>query len=489
MPAEAPADTEKQETTGLVRGLSLGDGVLLVIGGVIGSAIFLVPSDVAAALPAPALFLGVWVAGGVLSLMAALAFSELGAMFPEAGGQYVYLREAYGGFAAFLYGWLMFVAGSTGGIAAIAVAFAVYMGKLIRPLQANLAVLALPGIGWKSGHLFQTAWNLTRGDLVAVGAIVLLTVINVLGLRRGIILLNVATWLKYAAITAFVVLGFLVGKGSWSHFNLSGVREAFAGGMGGLGSAIGIAFIAVFWCYEGWVYVPWVAGEMRDPERNIPRSLVLGLLGVVVLYCSANAAYLYALPTSAMARQDAIGQAATQVLFSPGVAFWMSAVIAVCCFSATSSNILAGARIAYAMGRDGLFFRRMGNVHPQYRTPAFALVVQGVWACAIALTGTYDQLFTYTVFGMILSYLATIFALFVLRRTRADLPRPYRCAGYPWMPALYLVLIAGWLANTTFQRPKEALSCLVLSAIGAPGYLYWRRRTRLSVLRSQSVPK
>jgi basic amino acid/polyamine antiporter, APA family len=475
MPIEAAAQTATQESTGLVRGLSLWDAVLLVIGGTVGSAIFLVPSDVAAALPAPMLFLAVWVAGGVVSLMAALIVSELGAMFPEAGGQYVYLREAFGDLAAFLYGWLMFVAGGAGGVATIAVAFATYLGKVVKPLAASLVVLTLPGLGWKSGHLVQTAWNLTRGDLIAVGAIVLLTFISVRGLRPAVILQNVTTWMKYAAMAAFIVLGFLVGKGSWSHFHGSGLREAFAGGLPTFMTAMGVGFISVFWAYEGWVYVAWMAGEIRHPERNVPRSLMIGVLGVTLIYCAMNAAYLYAMPTSEMARQDALGQAAAQMMFSPLAAFWITALIAVACFSATSSNILAAARISYAMAQDKLFFRRMGNVHPQHRTPAFALQAQGALACVLALSGTYDQLFTYTVFGMILSYVATVGALFVLRRTRPDMPRPYRCWGYPWMPAIYMLLIAGWLANTTIERPREAVSCLLLSAIGLPGYFYWKR--------------
>jgi amino acid transporter len=242
--------------------------------------------------------------------------------------------------------------------------------------------------------------------------------------------------------------------------------------------AVGVAFIAVFWSYEGWVYVAWMAGEIRNPERNIPRSLVLGVLGVTFIYCAINAVYLYAMPTTAIAQQDAIGQAAAQALFSPPAALWITGLIAIACFSATSSNILAGARISYAMAHDGLFFRRMGQVHPQFRTPAFALIAQGALACVFALSGTYDQLFTYTVFGMILSYVGTVGALFVFRRTRPHLPRPYRCWGYPWMPAVYLALISGWLANTTLERPKEAWSCLVLSAIGLPGYFYWRRTMR-----------
>jgi len=474
MPAEA-IEPAKQEETGLVRGLSAWDGVLLVIGGVIGSAIFLVPKDVAEALPSPALFLGIWVAGGVLSLMGALVFSELGAMLPEAGGQYTYLREAFGDLAAFLYGWLMFVAGNAGGIATIAVATAVYLGKVVRPLQASTAVFAMPGVDWQSGHFVQAVWTLTRGDLIAIAVIVVLTWINVRGLRPAIILQNLTTWMKYAAIAAFVVFGFIVGRGSWANFNMSGVHGAFSGGLHGFLSAAGVAFIAVIWGYEGWVYVPWVAGEMREPERNVPRALVIGVLGVLLIYWTVNAVYLYAMPVTEIAKQDAIGQAAAQTLFSPLAAFWITAMIAVSCFSATSSNILAGARISYAMARDHLFFRRMGDVHPQHRTPAFALIAQGALACVFALSGKYDQLFTYTAFGMVLSYVATVAALFYLRRKRPNAPRPYRCWGYPWMPALYMLLIAGWLANTVIERPREAVSCLLLSAIGLPGYLYWKR--------------
>jgi len=474
MPIEA-TEPAKHETTSLVRGLSAWDGVLLVIGGVIGSAIFLVPKDVAEALPSPLLFLGIWVAGGVLSLMGALVFSELGAMLPEAGGQYTYLREAFGDLAAFLYGWLMFVAGNAGGIATIAVATAVYLGKVVRPLEASTAVFTMPGIDWQARHFVQAVWTLTRGDLIAIAAIVVLTWINVRGLRPAVILQNMTTWMKYAAIGAFVVFGFLVGKGSWSNFNMSGVHGAFSGGLHAFLSAAGVSFIAVIWAYEGWVYVPWVAGEMREPERNIPRALIFGVLGVLLIYWTVNAVYLYAMPVTEIAKQEAIGQAAAQTLFSPLAAFWITAMIAVSCFSATSSNILAGARISYAMARDHLFFRRMGDVHPRHRTPAFALIAQGALACVFALSGKYDQLFTYTAFGMVLSYVATVAALFYLRRKRPNALRPYRCWGYPWMPALYMLLIAGWLTNTVIERPREAVSCLLLSAIGLPGYLYWKR--------------
>ena len=469
----SPAETGARLT--LPRELSLKDAVLLVVSGIIGSGIFITANAVATALPSPALFLGIWVAGGGVCYLAALAFAELGAMYPEAGGQYVYLREAFGDLAAFLYGWLMFIAGSTAGISTLTVGFVEYLDQVI-PLGARETVLTLPGATWKAGHVAMTAWHLTRGGIAAVITIALLTAINVIGVKRAVRLQNAAGWLKYVALAIFVCLGFLIGKGSGAHFQPLGLHSALSHGIYPLMSAAGVAFIAVFWCYDGWVYVSWAAGEIRNPGRNIPRALILGLGAVVTIYILLNVAYLYALPIESIARQDTVGQAAAQALFSPRAATWMSAIIAIACLGAACSNTLAGARVAYAMAHDGAFFRRMGEVHPKYRTPAFALIAQGVLACVFALSGTYDQLFTYTVFGMVLSYVATVAAVFVLRRKRPQHPRPYRCAGYPWVPALYVLLIGGWILNTLVQRPFEAVSCLGLMVIGLPGFFWWKRK-------------
>jgi APA family basic amino acid/polyamine antiporter len=459
----------------LVRELSLTDGILLVVGTVIGSGIFANSADVAAALPAPVLFLGIWAAGGVICFCAAVAVAELGAMYPEAGGQYVYLREAFGDVVAFLYGWMMFVAGGSGGCSTLAVAFAAYFGKVLPILDADKVIWSTAAWTWKSGHLVPTVWHLTRGDMVAVAAIAFLTVINVLGVRRAVTLQNAATWLKYIGIAGFIVLGFVFGKGTTAHFHLGGVREAFHGGFYPLLSAAGVAFIAVFWSYDGWVYVSAVGGEIRDAERNIPRSLILGIAAIVALYMLANAVYLYALPTTEIARHTTVAEYAAETLFAPGVARWFALLVSVVCFGALSCCLMANARIVYAMAHDGLFFRRMGDVHSSYRTPAFALVAQGLVACVIALSGTFDQLFTYSVFGMTLSYIACVIALFVLRRTRPSHPRPYRCAGYPWFPALYVVLIGAWILNTVVRRPFEAVSCLGLLAVGLPGFLWWKK--------------
>ncbi len=462
----------------LLRELSLKDAVLLVIGAVIGSGIFANSADVAAALPSPVLFLGIWAVGGGICYFAAVAVAELGSMYPEAGGQYVYLREAFGDVVAFLYGWMMLTAGGSGGIATISVAFAAYFGKVVPFLDADQVIWTTSGWAWKAGHLVSAPWHLTRGDLVSVGVIGFLSGINILGVRRAVTLQNAATWIKYLGIAGFVVLGFAFGKGTTAHFHLGGVREAFQGGFYPLISAAGVAFIAVFWSYDGWVYVSAVGGEIRNAEKNIPRALILGIGAIIVIYMAANAVYLYALPTTEIAKHTTVAEVAMVTLFAPWVARWFALLVAIVTFGTLSCNIMANARIGYAMAHDGLFFRRMGDVHPRYRTPAFALIVQSLVACVIALSGTFDQLFTYAVFGMTLSYIACVIALFVLRRTRPDHPRPYRCAGYPWVPALYIALVGGWIINTVVQRPSQAWSCLILMAIGLPGYFWWKRTPR-----------
>ena len=462
----------------LVRGISTTDATLLIISGTIGSAIFLTPAAVAQQIRTPLLFLLVWAAGGFVTLMAGFAFAELGSMFPEAGGQYIYLREAFGDLAAFSYGWLMFIAGSTGGIAAVCVAFAEYFGKVFPAARADKIIATLPGITFHAGSLAAKPWRFTAGDITALSAIVFLTAINIWGLRPGVWLQNISTWMKYAALAAFVGLGFLVGKGHWSNLQIAGglsqvVHPSFHAFM----SAMGVAFIAVFWCYDGWIFITWVAGEVRHPQRTISRALILGIVGVIVIYLLMNAVYLYAMPLDQVAANEATGDAAARLLFSPQAAYWLSLLIAISCLGCAGTCILCGARVSYAMAIDGLFFRRMGDVHPRFRTPWIALLSQAVVTGGIAISGTYDQIFTYTMFGMVLSYVACVVGLFLLRRTQPDVPRPYRCFGYPWLPAIYVILIGGWLLNTLIERPMEALSCVGFMAIGVPGYIYWKKHT------------
>jgi APA family basic amino acid/polyamine antiporter len=441
------------------------DAVLLLVGGIIGSGIFLTAAPIASAVYTPWFFLGIWLVGGAISLMACFAFAEMAAMFPEAGGQYVFLREAYGEFPAFLYGWMIFTVGQSGTIAALAVGFAEYFGAVVPIAAAHAPVATLAG------------WTLTRGNLVAVGSIAFLTAINVLGLRRGATLINFATWAKFAAIALFVLLGAAIGHGHWSNYAVS-IPADQPVTLGHVISGFGVALIGVFWAFDGWVYITWVAGEVRNPQKVLPRALVLGVLLVGVVYLSISAIYLYALPITQVAKEETIAQAAAVSLFSPGAGRWLGGMIALSCFGAMSCAILSSARVSYAMARDGAFFHAMGRVHPKYRTPAVSLISLGVWSAVLALSGSYDQLYTYVMFMMVLSYVAAVAGLFVLRRTRPDAPRPYRCTGYPYLPALYLFMAGAWALNSIVTRPKETLIGVAIVFLGAPFYLFWRRQLK-----------
>jgi len=471
-PSAEPLPTDSQSTPGqptLIRGLSLLDSVLLLVSGIIGSSIFLTAKDIAGPLPQPLLFLLVWVIGGVVSLFGCVAFAELGSMFPESGGQYVYLREAYGDLVAFLYGWMLFTVANGGGIAALAVAAAVYTGQVFPIVSQDHIVIALAGI------------TITRAHLFAVLLIAILTYVNVVGLRWGALLQNLSTWTKFVAMAAFVFLGFAIGKGDWSHFSSHGVGLTAGLHPAQLISAMGVALIAVFWAYDGWVYVTWVAGEVKDPRRNVPLAMVLGVLVVGAIYMAMNMTYLYALPLSEIAQHETIAHAAATALFSPHAAVWLSLMIAVSCFSAAATCTLSGARVYLAMAQDGVFFKRMAVIHPKWRTPAFSLIGQGVWAALLTVSGRYDQLYTYVIYGMVLSYTLTVIGMFLLRWRRPELPRPYRCTGYPWLPAIYVLVGAAWTLNTIITRPTEAFWGTAIVLVGVPGYVYWKRSGRKSV--------
>ena len=462
----APGTTDSESKPTLVRGLSLLDSVLLLVSGIIGSSIFLTAKDIAGPLPQPILFLGVWVLGGVVSLFGCVAFAELGSMFPDSGGQYVYLREAYGDLVAFLYGWMLFAVANGGTIAALAVASAAYMGEIVPVISQQHVVFSVLGI------------TVTRAHLVGLILIVVLTWVNLVGLRWGALLQNVSTWTKFAAMSAFVVLGFAIGKGHWSNFSPHGVGLTMGLSRSQFISAMGIALIAVFWAYDGWVYITWVAGEVKEPRRNVPLAMVLGILAVGVIYMAMNVTYVYAMPLSEIAKHETIAHAAAAVLFSPRAALLLSATIAISCFSAAATCTLSGARVYLAMAQDGVFFKRMAVIHPKWRTPAFSLIGQGVWAAFLTLSGRYDQLYTYVIYGMVLSYTLTVIGLFILRWRQPDTPRPYRCAGYPWLPAIYVLAGTAWTLNTIITRPTEAFWGTAIVLIGVPGYLYWKRSSK-----------
>ena len=465
-PTETPTDSKPT----LIRGLTLLDSVLLLVSGIIGSSIFLTAKDIATALPHPLLFLLVWALGGVISLFACVAFAELGSMFPDSGGQYVYLREAYGDLVAFLYGWMLFSVANGGSIAALSVAAAAYSGQIFPIISQDHIVLTLVGV------------TITRAHIVGLLLIAILTAVNVFGLRWGALLQNVSTWTKFSAMAAFVLLGFLFGKGSWSNFSGHGTSLTMGLNPGQLISAMGVGLIAVFWAYDGWVYITWVAGEVKEPRRNVPLAMVLGVLAVGAIYIAMNMAYLYALPLGEVAKHETIAHAAAMALFTPGAAIWLSAVIAISCFSAAATCTLSGARVYLAMAQDGVFFKSMAKIHPRWRTPAISLIGQSVWAGVLTLSGKYDELYTYVMFGMVLSYTLTVIGLFILRRKRPDIPRPYRCAGYPWLPAIYVVIGTAWTLNLIWTQPKAALRGTIIMLAGIAGYIYWKRANRTSSL-------
>src|SRR6202142_3282933 len=467
-PASTPPATEKEsEQPSLVRSLSLLDSVLLLVSGIIGSSIFLTAKDIAGPLPNTKLFFLVWILGGAISLCACVAFAEIGSMFPDSGGQYIYLREAYGDLPAFLYGWMLFAVANGGSIAALSVASAAYMGNIIPAISQDRVIFSAIGIVF------------TRAHLVGLILIAILTYVNVVGLRWGALLQNVSTWTKFTAMALFVGLGFAIGKGHWSNFSAQS-----PGGLGvGLSpaqliSALGVGLIAVFWAYDGWVYITWVAGEVKEPRRNVPLAMVLGVIAVGVIYIAMNLTYMYALPLKQIAAHETIAHAAAAALFSPGAAVWLSLMIAVSCFSAAATCTLSGARVYLAMAQDGVFFKRMAVIHPKWRTPAFSLIGQGIWAALLTVSGRYDQLYTYVIYGMVLSYTLTVIGMFILRWKRPEIPRPYRCAGYPWLPAIYVLFGAAWALNTIFTRPTEAFWGTAIVLVGVPGYLYWKPRNR-----------
>jgi len=470
-PVLSPEKTEVQSQDAkpsLIRGLGLLDSVLLLVSGIIGSSIFLTAKDIATPLPHPVLFLLVWVFGALISLCACFAFAELGSMFPDSGGQYIYLREAYGDLVAFLYGWMLFMVANGGTIAALSVAGAAYVGQIVPLVSQDHIIFAVAKITFTRAHLFGLV-------LIAI-----LTCVNVFGLRWGALLQNVSTWTKFTAMAAFVFLGFAIGKGNWSNFHPHGVPLSMGLSPTQLISALGVGLIAVFWAFDGWVYITWVAGEVKEPRRNVPRAMVLGVLVVGLIYIAMNLTYMYALPLKDIAQHETIAHASAAALFSPRAAMWLSLTIAVSCFSAAATCTLSGARVYLAMAQDGVFFKRMAVIHPKWRTPAFSLIGQGIWAAVLTLSGRYDSLYTYVIFGMMLSYALTVVAMFVLRWKRPTADRPYRCTGYPLIPAIYLLIAMAWILNTVITRPSEAAGSAIIVLLGVPFYLFWKRSSRKS---------
>ena len=454
----------------LVRGLTLTDTTALVVGTVIGTGVFIKSAIMAQDAGSPLLVLTAWVAAGLLSLAGALSYAELGAMLPHAGGEYVYLRRSYGELSAFLYGWMRFVVAGSGSIAILGVGFATFLSAIV-PMTTVWTHTTYRFLG----RTMQ--WQFGMTQVVAIAAILVFAIVNCLTVVVGGRVQTVLTILKVGGI-AVVVFGIAAFSTSadWAH--LATPADSHSGGL----TAFGLAMLAALWAYDGWNNMPMAAGEVKDPGRNVPRALIGGMVAVVAIYCAANLAYFYALPwgdvltSNSTAHRDALPVAtrAAQTAFGDGGGKLMSIAFVLSALGALNGATLTGARVPFAMARDGLFPALTGVLHARTRVPVAAVLVQAVWACVLAASGTYDQLTDYVIFASWIFYALVTSAVLILRRRAPDLPRPYRTLGYPVVPLVF-VAVAFWLVvNTLVNRPVESVAGLVLIACGLPVYWYFR---------------
>jgi len=438
---------------GLVRGLGLVSSTTLVAGSMIGSGIFIVSAEIARTVNSPALLLGSWIVAAVMTLIAALSYGELAAAMPHAGGQYVYLREGLSPLFGFLYGWALFTVIQTGTVAAVCVGFAKFLAVFI-PMSAPAQ------------------------QATAIACIIVLTIINCCGIKAGATVQNLFTFTKTAALLGLIVLGYFFGR------NAAAITSNFGANFDNFWQGAGfnfetirvvaISMVGSLFAADAWNNITFTAGEVRNPRRNVPLSLLLGAGGVMVLYLAANVVYLNVLPLDAIqhAPNDRVGTAAAQAILGPVALKVMAAFIVISTFGCANGLILAGARVYYAMAQDGLFLPFLAKLHPRTHVPVAALLLQSVWASALVMSGSYNQLLEYVVFAVLLFYILTIAALFMLRVKRPDMERPYRALGYPVLPAIYIVLAIGIEAALLWYKTQFSLLGLVIVLLGIPVYAW-----------------
>jgi APA family basic amino acid/polyamine antiporter len=498
--AEAMADAAGREAAsvgvGLKAELSLFDSITIVAGSMIGSAIFIVSADITRHVGSPAALLAVWVAAGLMTIAGALAYGELAAMMPQAGGQYVYLREAYGGMAAFLFGWTLLLVIQTGTIAAVAVAFARF-GAVLWP--------ALGGpmwIGWQGVGL-----DPERAGAIAV--IALLTFINLRGLDMGRAVQNFFTSAKVLSLAMIILLGCIVAP------NRRAIEINFVNGFfgaeawsGGLLAAFGAAMVGSLFAADAWATVTFTAAEIRNPRRDLPRALLFGTGLVILLYVLTNVAYLCQLPARATtgvvagmnadalrrqvfalgisgAQHDRVAAAAMQIVWGGAGGAVTAVLVMLSAFGCANGLILTGARVLYAMAHDGVFFATAGRLN-RARVPAAALKLQAVWAALLTLSGTYSELLDYVIFAQLIFYVITVGAVFVMRARRPAAPRPYRAWGYPWLPAAYIAAALALMADLLVVKPRYTWGGLLIVTSGIPVYAYLHRRALRSRARERA---
>ena len=475
-----------------VRGIGPWQAISLVVGTMIGSGIFIVSAGIGREVNAwgPGGLLLVWIITGIMTVAGALAYAELAAMMPKAGGQYVFLREGINPAAGFLYGWTLFAVIQTGTIAAVAVAMAKYLGVFF-PALSDQIYLSLGTIKLWAGP--DKPWaaipiGLSPQRLVAIASIVLLTWVNARGVKLGAGIQTFLTAIKFAALAMLVLLGLLF-------FRNVDVAAANFGSFWGTGDwtlamlpVIGAAMVGSLFSSASWNNVTFAAAEVREPTKNLPRALAIGTLVVSALYILANVAYLNVLPfqgdpngADVVARgiqnatQDRVGAAAVESMLGAVGGAVMAGFIVISTFGCNAGLVLAGPRVYYAMARDALFFRKAGELHATHHTPVFALYAQAAWASVLCLSGTYNQLLDYVIFASVLFYALTTIALFMLRSRRPDLPRPVRAFGYPVIPALYIISLVALMVVLLIRKPEFTWPGLIIVALGVPVYLIWRR--------------
>jgi APA family basic amino acid/polyamine antiporter len=491
-----------------VKGLGLTSSIAVVMGSMIGSGIFIVSADISRLVDSPALLIGAWLLTGFLTITGALAYGELAAMMPHAGGQYVYLREALGPLWGFLYGWTLFLVVQTGTIAAVGIAFGKFLGVFFPSVSSAhwlIHVAHVPPIPLGPMVLGNMDVGLNTQNLAAIVIVIFLSVVNIFGVRTGAMVQNVFTVAKTAALLGLVLLGLLVGRNAqaiaanfgaefWRNAGWHSLHPVQVGVGGpialvGVLTIVAVAQVGSLFSSDAWNNITFTAAEVKNPKRNLPLALALGTGAVTLLYILANVVYLLALPlhgdahgATILARgiqhasEDRVATAVIQEIFGASGAAIMAGAILVSTFGCNNGLILAGARVYYAMAKDGLFFRGAAKLHPKYRTPAHSLGMQCIWTCILCLYGSYGQLLDYITFAVLIFYILTIAGLFVLRVKRPTEPRPYRAIGYPVLPAMY-ILIATFIDVVLLRyKPQYTWPGLIIVLLGIPVYFLWSRR-------------
>jgi basic amino acid/polyamine antiporter, APA family len=503
----APIQTDDTADREFVKGLGLTSSTMLVMGSMIGSGIFLVSAEIARDVESPALLIAAWLVTGFMTITAALSYGELAAMMPRAGGQYVYLRESLGPLWGFLYGWTLFLVIQTGTIAAVGVAFGKFLGVFFPSVSSHSWIAGLHWVAptWHIGPMVLGGMDvgLNTQNLMAILLVIALSIINIFGVKTGAAIQNIFTSAKVAALLGLILVGLFKGReavalaanfGANFWHNLHGMHALQVGSNGPIAMVGALTIVAVaqtgsLFSADAWNNVTFTAGEVINPKRNLPLSLAIGTGTVIALYVACNFVYLNILPLTGSAdgatilqrgiqhaTEDRVATAALSQMFGSIGAGLMAVAILISTFGCNNGLILSGARVYYAMAKDGLFFRKAGKLHPTYKTPAASLMVQMVWICILCLSGTYSQLLDYVVFAVLVFYILTIAGIFVLRRTRPDAPRPYRALGYPVLPLIYIVMAIFIDIVLLRYKPQFTWPGLIIVLLGIPVYFAWHAR-------------